>query len=225
MSELSYLNYILDNNPHIYKLRVFSFSFLNKFQDRFESLTEKERIAIEDCMFFKQIYGVSFWEAVIMNVQLGEDIPERMFNHCLFHNKNNQYHEYLRDDFTSFIKGDIEGDIALNSEVILFDGSKKHIPMLDFKLKHSDSSLLIINRCLSALKLNGLILNSGKSYHFIGLDLVNENQLIDILARFTLMHPIADKAWAAHQIIERSASLRISKKHGHIPLLIDTHFE
>jgi hypothetical protein len=95
-----------------------------------------------------------------------------------------------------------------------------HIPMLDFDLTSAPKNLGIIENILRVLKQRGMILNSGKSYHFIGYNLISENELLDLLAKFILVHPISDKAWTAHQIIERSASLRISKKYGSLPSYI-----
>lgn len=58
----------------------------------------------------------------------------------------------------------------------------------------------------------GAIINSGNSYHFIGCDLVNEAELVDFLAKGLLYGPITDTRWIAHQIIERSCTLRVGKK-------------
>lgn len=60
----------------------------------------------------------------------------------------------------------------------------------------------------------------GKSYHFISRTLSTKSELIEILAKFILLHPISDKSWAAHQIIEDSASLRISENMMYSPTFV-----
>ncbi|HIF9199174.1 TPA: hypothetical protein ACX6QC_000571 [Photobacterium damselae] len=220
MKKLDYLKVILEKNPDISQVRVFEFSFLNKFQDRNKNLTYTEKNIVTSCLSYKKAYKVSFWEAVFKLVSDGTSISDRMLSHAIFHNNNQNYIELNVNDFMSYIYNETDKNIALNSRVVLSNGSEKHIPMLDFKIPSSKNNLSTVQDVVNVLGLNGMILDSGKSFHFIGYDLINENELIDLLSRFILLHPVSDKSWAAHQIIERSASLRISKKYGELPVFI-----
>lgn len=220
-NELSYLNPVMNVNPEIASLRVFEFSFSNKFQDKILDITSEERVLIEKCIIYKSKRQLGFWKAILRFIQLGYSVSDRMLAHCVFHNENKEYKTFLRDDFLSYITSDISGSVALNSKVTLSDGSEMHIVMLDFKTPVGAFGLEIVKRVLAVFSLRGAILDSGKSYHFIGYDLVSEHALINILAKFIMMDPVSDKAWAAHQIIERSASLRISRKYGKSPVFIE----
>ncbi|WP_297480165.1 hypothetical protein [uncultured Photobacterium sp.] len=222
MNNLSYLNFICKKNPNINILRVFDFSFSNKFQEINEELTVDEFEAVKNCIKYKNKYDMSFWESLFILMKEGQTVSKRMLNHSIFHNENNKYINIKRDDFFDYIKTDIDGNVALNSKVVLKDGTVMHIPMLDFKIPSNKSNLDIVHNVIEMFNLDGLILNSGKSFHFIGFDLITENDLINLLSKFILLHPISDKAWAAHQIIERSASLRISKKYGKYPYLMES---
>lgn len=211
---------ILALNRDIQYLHTFEFSFKNKFQDIFDDLTEHEKCIIAICSKIKQDQQCSFWEAILILMQSGEIIPERMLSHITYHNKNKDVTVHTVKQFVSLIESDISDNIALNSKVILIDGQEKHIPMLDFKITNTPNNVKLAIKIVEIMGLHGFILNSGKSFHFIGNKLIEEIALIDLLAKFSLFHPISDKAWTAHQIIERSASLRISMKHNIYPTII-----
>jgi hypothetical protein len=220
MNSLNYLNALIAKHPSIKTLRVFKFTFKNKFQDIHKVLTEDEKEAMIKVMSHKEAKKISFWEAALDLMSNGMSLSERMLEHAIFHNKNKFYKDYEKQMFLDFIKDDVGEDIAINSKVMLDDGQVMHIPMLDFELPFSPHTIETVEKILKVFNQKGMILNSGKSFHFIGYTLVTENELLDMLAKFILVHPISDKAWAAHQIIERSASLRISKKYGSVPSFI-----
>ena len=93
--------------------------------------------------------------------------------------------------------------------------------MLDFHIPVSECNLRIVKDVLFELNVvSGYLLNSGESYHFIGDYSINEESLLDFLANALFFAPIIDRAWIGHQILERSCSLRIDKKHGVYPEVI-----
>lgn len=212
---------IMKKHPAIQVVRVFEFSSNNKIQDREKNISLGNVELINKALIKKEKTGLSFWECMFSLSKNESKIDSNLMKNALFHNKNNKYIYYTREDFINFISHDIEGDIAINSKVILEDGTEKHIPMLDFKIKSNNSNLSVVIEVLKVLGLKGCILDSGKSYHFVGYELKKENELLDLLAYFILLQPISDKAWATHQILERSTSLRLSKKYGKYPVLID----
>lgn len=212
---------VIKKHPAIKVIRTFEFSSNNKVQDRDKNISLGNVDLINKALSEKENTGLSFWECMFSLSKNENKLDSSLMKNALFHNKNNKYSYYTREAFIDFISHDIEGDIALNSKVILEDGTEKHIPMLDFKIKSNNSNLKIVREVLKVLDLKGCILDSGKSYHFVGYDLKTENELLDLLAYFILLQPISDKAWATHQILERSTSLRLSKKYGKYPILID----
>ncbi|HGH6027836.1 TPA: hypothetical protein AB5H75_003485 [Vibrio mimicus] len=211
---------IIEKLSTVETLRIFEFSANNKVQDRNKNLSEEKKKIIELCLEEKKSSGLSFWESLFSLVQNGLNLDSSFLKNAIFHNKNGKYLYYDRKQFLKFISSEIYGDVAINSKVKLSDGSECHIPMLDFKIKSNTNNLKIVKDVLSVLGLRGFILDSGKSYHFVGYELKTESEMIDLLAYFILLHPISDKAWASHQILERSASLRLSKKYGKYPKLV-----
>ena len=212
---------VIKKIPEIKVLRVFEFSSNNKIQDREKKLSLLNAKLINDVLDKKSKTESSFWECLFSLAKNGERLDKKIMRNALFHNKNMKYIHYTRSEFIDFISHDVDGDIAINSKVILEDGTERHIPMLDFKIKSNEGNLQTVKDVLSVLDLKGCILDSGKSYHFVGYELKTESELIDMLSYFILLQPISDKAWATHQILERSASLRLSRKYGKYPKIID----
>lgn len=99
-------------------------------------------------------------------------------------------------------------------------GETKHLPLLDFHIPISEQNQHICEQLLRELKLSGYLLNSGKSYHFIGNTLLSEVQLIEKLYYALLLSPMIDRAWIAHQLIQKYCCLRVSKKYDRLPILI-----
>ena len=113
--------------------------------------------------------------------------------------------------------------LVLNSRVALEGGESKHIPMLDFHFpvsRANEEVALFIIRNLDVM--GGYLLDSGKSYHFYGKSLLTDDELPVFLGRALQFCPIIDRAWVAHQLIERSCGLRISQKPdgGQVPVLV-----
>lgn len=213
------INKLLEKYPEISELRFFKFTFKNKVQDRISDLTFSEKRSIEKSQKYKKNKNCSFWEAYI---RLGEDTSSRLFEHALFHN-NNDYIYIRADEVNRYLCKFREDDLALNSKVTMKNGEELHIPMLDFELPFNNDNVDVVKNVLDKLRLKGDIFNSGKSFHFIGDELISQDELVDLLAKFSMLYPIADQAWCSHQIIERSASLRVTMKHGIYPIFLDHH--
>ncbi|MEZ8400838.1 hypothetical protein AB6C85_22735 [Vibrio splendidus] len=209
---------VLESNPDISLFRFIKFSFENKVQDRLSNLNCNEQSIVNRCVDYKKKHNISFWDSYI---RLGEDLDSRLFNHATFHNSNEKYIYIKRKEVLSFLEKSEECNLALNSNVIMKNGNNLHIPMFDFKILSKSNNLGAVRSVIKHFNLRGSILDSGKSYHFVGHDLVDEKSLIIMLSKFSLLHPIADRAWSCHQIMEHSASLRVSKKYGKYPNFIE----
>ena len=90
------------------------------------------------------------------------------------------------------------------------DDKVMHLPMLDFHCRASSDNDALVVAVLKELGLQGYVAKSGRSYHYYGRRLMSEQDLITMLGRALLYSPIIDRAWIAHQLLERSCGLRIS---------------
>lgn len=95
--------------------------------------------------------------------------------------------------------------VSLVSRVIAAD-CVQHVPMLDLGTKDLTTAVDVI----ATLGLEGVLVASGSSFHFVGRDLMSEDSLIDLLAQTQLLSPLIDFRWAAHAIRDRSCTLRVS---------------
>lgn len=220
MTSFKHIETLIKKHPEIEVFRFFCFSFSNKVQDRVGPLSLDEKNLIECSIEYKKNNSTSFWEAFFTTCVKENKTTPRILSEAIHHNKNNKYIYVLSKDVLDFLNCNQYENLAINSEVILDSGEKKHIPMLDFKIKSEGLNIALVHSVIESLSLKGFILNSGKSYHFIGDNLICKEQLTELLAKFVLFHPISDKAWAAHQLIEGSASLRVSKKYNLNPTFI-----
>ncbi|MDX7696357.1 hypothetical protein [Aeromonas dhakensis] len=223
MTSFDHIKKIIEKNPEVDVFRFFTFSFSNKVQTRLGSFSDSEENSIKRAISYKKENSSSFWESFFATSVSHSDIQNRILKEAIHHNKNRPYIHILNKDILDFLEKNEYENLAINSKVILRDGQIKHIPMLDFKIKSSTENTAFVQAVINTLGQTGSVLDSGKSYHFIGDTLITKNELTKLLANFILFHPISDKSWAAHQLIEGSASLRISKKYGVHPRMIEPH--
>jgi hypothetical protein len=220
MHSVEVIESVLATHSRVALLRLFTYSSRTKLQERVEQMQKPDEALVARAIATKERTGIQFWDALLTEASNSGSASKHLLSEVLFHQRNQNYHllepARLRD-FVASVKGDL---LAINSEVRMSNGSFLHIPMLDLKLRSKRSNDALARECVSALGVRGVLLDSGRSYHFIGTELVSSEEMLDLLAKFILLHPISDKAWAVHQILERSASLRINEKNGHVPTKI-----
>ena len=115
--------------------------------------------------------------------------------------------------------------VALNSRVVLADGRRANLPMLDFSVGSSSDMDELVTELLDALGLRGDVFDSGKSYHFIGHTALFGDELSQFLGRAALLSPLIDGRWTAHQLVRGYCTLRVStdsERHPHPTVLVAT---
>jgi hypothetical protein len=162
-----------------------------------------------------------FWDAAMLMSALAASPTSGLFQAALFHNvpgaplvldRDQVSPARLRHSYESATDAEI---VAVLSRVGTQDGHDRHIPMLDFHVAENDSSQSSVIEVVRALHLRGYVLASGKSYHFIGSNLISPKELIALLGRALLFTPIVDRTWIAHQLVEGNCALRISTRKGY----------
>jgi hypothetical protein len=119
------------------------------------------------------------------------------------------------------INGDVEPSkdemLLLLSGCYMDNGDILHIPMLDFRVKPTEANLEIVSASVMALYDGpGVILNSGRSYHFYGFRLLPIDKFLEFAHRSLLLIPFIDARYIAHSLMDREFCLRITGKHpGH----------
>ena len=163
-------------------------------------------------------YGVPFWMAVTLSASKhGGELPDAIFTAASFHqevpsssvetmNIGHLSRDLLLARGRALARGRM---LMLLSQVLLADGFVLHLPMLDFRLPSSGNNLSTVRQMLVQLDMSGVVLNSGRSYHFYGCTLLQAEELRVFLAKALFFTPLIDHRWIAHQLVEGRCALRI----------------
>ena len=165
-------------------------------------------------------WGTPFWDAVLMSCFGRGRAALPVLMQAQFHNSGPRRDIQVESDrwkaphWTQLMNEVASGRmLVFSSRVVLRNGEIRHIPMLDFHCPASSKNEELAVLAAGLLDTGGgFLLESGDSYHFYGRVLFDEATLVSFLGRALLMAPIIDRAWIAHQLIERVCGLRISKK-------------
>lgn len=185
---------------------------------------------IDEALKIRQELGLPFWDAANLACFGRGEKAAVLLSQALFHNGSSVRRLRLpvaqvTVDAISRLAAEEEGKSILvwSSRVETCSGKSMHVPMLDFHCPESPQNLDLVKAALRLLDIGvGYIIASGKSYHFYGRNLVNDEQRVQFLARALLLSPIVDRTWIAHQLIEGACGLRVSarSKAGSRPQVI-----
>ncbi len=113
--------------------------------------------------------------------------------------------------------------LGIDSETQKMHCDNVHIPMMDFNIGKSDKGLeILIERLEKANVSNGWILESGKSYQFIGCNLLSSEEWIDFMGTSLLtsivhkndcghrVEQVADPRYIGHSLRRGCNTLRVS---------------
>lgn len=172
-------------------------------------------------------FGFGFWEfALASSVEVGGDTREALIDGALRHGDDGVFqNEISRDAFEIGLETrEYEGLpprhlISLSSKVRLVGAAHHlHLPMLDFGVKAGPAGEAAVLSAVKALGQDGLLFESGSSYHFYGAKPVPWGDLVKILGRALLLSPLVDARWVSHQLIDGRCSLRISTDQERSPV-------
>lgn len=215
---------IVSNLPEIARIRFLLAKRSPLLQER-TVLTDEEKQAIDAGENLKKQHGLPFWDGVLLSCLKGAELPVNILREVSFHTKAEE--QWLSRDricaerLKVICQGAGGGMVIASSLVEMTDGSRRHIPMLDFHLRASPRSQLLAHRIVQELRVgNGFLLESGRSYHFYGEQPLKE-ELASFLGRALQYAPLVDRAWIAHQLIEQACGLRISARdRGSPPFVV-----
>ena len=162
--------------------------------------------------------GIPFWHSVFrLGAQSSGGVAYEIVQGALF-SQESKHVEFVEagEQFRLRLERAIdnepaEGMLLLASTIRLQDGSIAHLPLLDFSIKERwDGAQVSAERVALALGVPGVLVASGRSFHFIGEVALSWNAYSDYLHRALLLTPLVDERWIAHQLRARQATLRLS---------------
>lgn len=220
MNILDVVNEIINKNPDIHLLTFSKYPKQILLQNRIK-LNKVDEGFISTAQNIRNKFRIPFWDSLMLSFFDKDKVSLDLLSSALSHNPNN---EKIRtreiEDIRKLLIANPQDNLSLNSEVYFNNKTVKHLFLLDFHIFSSSNNLKIVSDILLILNLHGYILNSGDSYHFVSDSFFETDSLINLLAKSLLFSPIVDRAWIAHQILERSCSLRVGKKHNISPTFI-----
>lgn len=182
---------------------------------------------IEDCHFREALkirdeFHLPFWDSMMLTYFDKSITSNKILDSALRH--NSPYEKFISHDLAKLKhESSLTTDsvLAVNSAVLMKNGKCNHILLLDFHIPISESNSKQVIKVLKCLGLNsGFVLESGESYHYVGKEIISYETLVEKLIKSLFFSPIIDRTWVAHQLIEKSCSLRIGYKHNVEPKLI-----
>lgn len=101
--------------------------------------------------------------------------------------------------------------LGVASDVRLRGGTVGHIPMMDFICPPSVQNSTILARLLRVIQqCRGFLLQSGRSYHYYGVQILGEKEWHVFLGRCLLMSGFVDDRYIGHQLVDGHCVLRLS---------------
>jgi len=103
-----------------------------------------------------------------------------------------------------------EGEILnLHSRVITEHGSTLHIPMMDLDCSISDDNLRMVGQYARILGREGVILQTGRSYHYYGFHLMTKEDWNNFIAS-SMLAKVCDIRYMAHKLKDGFITLRLT---------------
>jgi hypothetical protein len=173
-------------------------------------LLDAERISSEN--------GIPFWEALAGIAMVREGFHEDFIRAALFHVPNPatitfslSATDLVNHGISKIVRQVAEGNaLAICSKVRLGSGDSMHIPMMDFACPCSNPNANAVLKMLQIVgQHDGILAESGRSYHFYGASLLTHENWIDFMARNLLFAPFADPRYIAHRLADGQCRLRI----------------
>jgi hypothetical protein len=223
-----FVEVLVQSLPEIASIKLFRPPLSWPIQDD-PCITTVEQALIAHALEIREALALPFWDSLLLYISTHPvDAPNLLKRATLHNSQDSDFSLVYRNDCTQarlreFIELLPVGRIlAMSSKVSTSLGEPLHLPMLDFHCQVSPANDGVVKAIITDIGLRGYIAKSGRSYHFYGRTLVDEQSLITILGKSLLFCPIIDRAWIAHQLLERACGLRISpgKDYQNCPEII-----
>jgi hypothetical protein len=96
-------------------------------------------------------------------------------------------------------------------------GQILHIPLIDLRVPAGTRAQHQLECALAQMRLPGVVLKSGRSFHVYGCRLMSQPQWLDFIATFLLLDDMVDWRYVGHCLRRQMSTLRIyGKKQLHL---------
>jgi hypothetical protein len=173
---------------------------------------------------------VPLWDAVAFHMMHSNSHRPEVFDCALVHTLNPPKVSYAisRDENIVERLTEIRQKLPANtglaacSIVTVSDEVPRHLPMLDFSCPVSESNTAAVKAMMQKITRHpGLIVTSGRSYHYYGMTVLDVRAWIEFLARALLLAPYTDSRYIAHRLLDGQCRLRLFAPGRLVPLVTE----
>lgn len=175
--------------------------------------------------------GIPFWDAVLGISMKNGAIPERFVDAALAHDSARteqkfvlQNHEVTVERMRSVIDElPNSRGLVVSSRLRLLKEEVAHLPMADFRCPYAEGNSKAIRKMLCDIgQPEGILVQSGRSYHFYGFSLLSPAEWITFMGKILLFAPVTDPRYVAHRLVDGECRLKIvSSKNEPPPTIVD----
>lgn len=176
--------------------------------------------------------GFGFWEYVLSaSIEVDRETRLGLMRAALRHLSDEAIRMVLGiDDFIDHLRAGDFYELPARSLISLYSPvqtraqttrtcERWHLPLLDLGVPVGENGEAAAIDAMMTLGVEGLLFDSGRSYHFYGAAPMRGDELPRFLARAQLLSPLVDTRWVSHQLMDGRCGLRIStdveKPQGH----------
>jgi hypothetical protein len=211
------LKSLISENQIISAIFVFKYRNPPALQQRLE-LTLEENTVLAKATALRNFSRLPFWEALMLSCFGEQRDFSRLLREAMFHQPHANSllrisrDEVLVDRLPELMDMQPTGHhLSFISKIELEGGITKQLPLLDFHCPESvENDRLVSEVCKRLFQNTTLVFSSGKSYHALGLEPLDELGFRKFLARSLFFAPIVDARYVAHQLLEGECALRLS---------------
>jgi hypothetical protein len=224
MNTIDIIKKIVTQDEYITGIYIHSFPNAPGLEKKIK-FTDVESTHYKAALKLRDKSHVPFWDALMLSFYNKSEFSDRILENVLNSHAKRDKQLISREDV---LNGSVleklqngSANFAINSQIQTKDGKQRHLLLLDFHIPENENNQVIVEKVLELLKLKkGYLLKSGRSYHFIGIEAISTYKLISLISKGLFFTPIIDKSWIAHQLIDKSCSIRFTKKRKVLPTLI-----
>jgi hypothetical protein len=177
-------------------------------------------------------HGLPFWDTLLSVAMKSGKLPKKYVELAISHESHPDEHsiELKSKEITAATLQSLVNDagkeygVAMSSRVRVSGGEYAHIPMLDFRCEYSERNIEIVKWTAAAVgHRSGIIVNSGRSFHYYGLKLLTDSEWLRFISLASLFSPVVDGRYLAHRLADGACRLRITDSPGKnsVPLVLE----
>lgn len=211
---------------HFDQLSTVTFVFYKPapvFGERLKKIVDPQSAALNKADQLNREYGIPFWDALLSIEMKSGLLPKEYVGLAILHDAHPDEHsielrreEVSHDRLRSIVEeAGTDYGVALSSRVLKANGEYAHIPMLDFRCECSAHNIKVVKWALAAIGHRaGVIVNSGRSFHFYGLKVLTVPEWLRFISLASLFSPVVDARYLAHRLADGACRLRITQAPG-----------